>query len=224
MKFVRIYFIIFGLSILTAFGVFIWAPEWRGYLLLEDRLIENLSAGSFLISFLIGVLLAFRYKTHRKVLIALAVVSLIGFLDEISYGARLYTVGIPIIYGVPIDSVHDLIQVAYKVFRNLVRHNLALVLMLSLIVIIIVNVLMMVYRSKVLVLFKKIFTDPPYILTSFFILILLFSSVIDLEIWDHQVLYMVEELLEMNAGLALLFCGLSLQERLSSHKLTSSPA
>jgi hypothetical protein len=200
----------------AAFAVYYWLPDWRGYLLYEDSLIENISAGLFVISFLLGVFLYRKYESHRRVLIILSTVSLFGFLEEISYGQRIYGVVAPRVYGVPIDSIHDFFSMSYKLFRDLVRHNLALVLMGSLIFFIIVNLSMMVHRAKVLDIIKKIFTDPPYILSSFFILLIILSSVIDLEIIHKMVIYMVEEILEMNAGLALLCCGLSIREQLSS--------
>jgi len=222
MSLVRIYLVIFGISILTALGVYYWIPDWRFYLVYEDNLIENLSAGLFLISFLIGVLSSLKNKTYRKALIAVAAVSLLGFLDELSFGARIYNIGIPRIYGVPIDSAHDLIKVIYEVFLNLVKNNSALVLLASLIAIIIVNALLMVYRSRVSEIIRRVFHEPPYLFASFFVVLLLFSIVIDLEIIYRMVLFMIEEILEMNAALALLFCGLSLQEPLSSNKLVSS--
>lgn len=84
-------------------------PHLRKGFVSEDQFIENASAFLCLASFLLGVvfLAARDAKAHRKVDAIVPVLGLVGFLDEISFGERVFHIRMPIVYGVKVDGFHD---------------------------------------------------------------------------------------------------------------------
>ncbi len=212
------YLVFFGITMLTAFGVYFWVPNYMGYLLNEDSLIENLSAGLYLISFCMGLLFFLKSKMRRKALIVVSAVSLLGFLDELSFGERLFGLDMPLIYGVKIDAAHDFIYLACKVMLKLATTYPTYMILFLLTGIITVTVSLLKHRSKLAKIITSIYHEEPFVFVLFFTILVFFSIVIDLDIVHNKVLVMVEELFEMNAALALLMCCFSLQKKRSSNE------
>jgi hypothetical protein len=202
---------------LTAFGVYFWVPSYRSYLFHEDSLIENLSAILYLISLFMAFLFSLKITMYRKALIVLSAVSLLGFLDELSFGERFFELKMLHIYGVKIDAAHDFFYLACKVIMQLATNYSTYVILFLSSGIIIVTVLLLKHRSKLIKIVANIYREPPFILALFFTIFVFISLVIDLDIVNNEILFMVEELFEMNAALALLICCLSLQDQLSSN-------
>jgi hypothetical protein len=213
MKYVRVYLAIVGITILAALWAYFWIPNYRYYLLHEDSLIENLTAVLFLISFFIGFLFSIIGKIHRKGLIIVSAISLLGFLDEISFGERLFKLHMPEIDGVKIDAAHDFFELAYRTISRLSAAYSTYAILLLLICIIIVTVLLLRYKSILTKTITSTFRKPQYIMALFFTTFICFSLVIDLDFLYNEVWYVFEELFEMNAALALLVCSLSLREQ-----------
>jgi hypothetical protein len=206
---------------LTAFVVYFWAPNYRRYLLDEDSLIENLSVGFYLISFCMGLLFLLKSKKHRKAPNVVSAVSLLGFLDELSFGERLFELEMPRINGVKIDAAHDFFNLAYRVIMKLAATYPTYVILFISTGIIIAIVLLLKHKSKLTKIVTIIYHNQPFILALFFAILVFFSLVIDLDIVHNKILFMVEELFEMLAALALLMCCLSLQEQLPSKQAIS---
>ena len=61
------------------------------------------------------------------------------------------------------------------------------------------------YRTRLRRFFSSAVHYPPYILLALSAALILVALVIDLDLWPRRVLFMFEELFEMNAGLALVF-------------------
>ena len=221
MKYVRGYLAILGITMLAAFGVYFWMPSYRSYLLKEDSLIENLSAGLYLVSFGMGLLFFLKSKMDRKALAAVSAVSLLGFLDEISFGERLFDLDMPRIYGMEIDAAHDLVCLAYRMIMRLAAAYPAYLILFLSAGIIIVTVPLLKYRSELSKIIAGIHREEPFLLALFFTILIFFSIVIDLEIVHNKVLFMIEELFEMNAALALLMCCFSLHAQRSSNESIS---
>lgn len=219
MTYVRGYLVIFGISTLTAFGVYSWMPSYRRYLLNEDSLIETLSAVFYLISFFLALLFFFKSNIHRKPLIFISAVGLLGFLDELSFGERLFGFNMPYIYGVKIDAAHDFFSLGYKVIREFTHSYPIYVFLLLGVGTIMVTIVTLRYRYELRDIMSNIYLKPPFILALFFTILVFSALLIDLDLVHHRALLLVEELFEMNAGIALLFCCLSLYE-----KPTNGPA
>jgi hypothetical protein len=121
MKYVRSYSVLFGITTLIAVGVFIWVPEYRDYLIAEDSLVENVSAFFYLVTFFLSLVFLLKSKEHRKTLFVLSAVGLLGFLEEISFGERIFGLTMPKIAGDNIDGAHDFFTLGYKFIYGLVE-------------------------------------------------------------------------------------------------------
>jgi hypothetical protein len=199
-------------------------PNYRGYLFSEDGLIENLSAIFFLISFFLGLIFIFNNNIHRKALIFISAVGLLGFLDELSFGESLFGFNMPRIYGVKIDAVHDFFFLGYKVIMGLTYLYPIYVFLFLGVCIIGVTIVTLKYSYELKETISNIYNKPPFILALFFTILVISALVIDLDLVYHGTLFMVEEVFEMNAAIALLFCCLSLYEQQLPNKPTIRPA
>ena len=213
MKYVWIYLVLFGVNILTAWGVGMWIPDYRAYLVNEDSLVEHLSAFLFLSTFFLSFLFVIKSKKNRKSLIIVSAVGLLGFLDEISFGERLFMLNMPIIGGKKIDAVHDLFELGYKGIKILTHSHAIFVYLLILIgggAIMAVTRVALKYRYKLIAIISNGYYKQTYILALFFASLVFAALIIDLGIIHNNALFTLEELLEMNAAMALLFSCLSL--------------
>lgn len=181
------------------------APQWRRALFGEDRLVESTTALLFLLAFAVG---AFRWMTtrgRRQYLVALplfSVVSLFGFLDEISFGTRLFGwVAPPMKGGGEFDGLHDTVMLAYRIAAE---HGLVKTVFFSCIAVVMLA-LWAVWRSaKLRALARRIARDRAYRWLVVAILLISTAMIIDLDIGLLRRLGPLEELCEMNGALALL--------------------
>jgi hypothetical protein len=94
----------------------------RSFLFDEDRLVETLSAAMFLCAGIYATRLWWMASESpsldRLALAFIAALSLVGFLDEISFGERIIHFDVYKIVGIRIDGVHDLIEVANELRRE----------------------------------------------------------------------------------------------------------
>ncbi len=198
-KLFRVYALATTLNIVVFSSVYILVPELRQSFLSEDQFIENLTAALFFSAFLLGGISIARSKEkhHRVAYGAIPLMGLVGFLEELSYGERLFNINMPKMYGVKIDAVHDIFYLVYKVYCNAFLY-LFLVAFCILI-------LSIVRKCRIKRMFEKY---PRWRFLPFFVGFGLIALIIDLEIVTHHFLLYIEELFEMNAALALLFATL----------------
>lgn len=211
MKYVRLHRKILGATLLIGFLLYFGIPSARGYLLEEDSLVENLSAGFYLMSALYGTFLLLRNQGYKKLITAITSISFLGFLDEVSFGERLFSLNMPYVYGVRIDAAHDFVDVAekmtsdfgdsYPLYANIIFFG-SLFLIISLII---------KYKNKLSKIRQKNRQNPPFILLSSFVYLIILALAFDLEIVYDDAFFMMEEIFEMNAALALLMCCFSLK-------------
>ncbi len=87
------------------------APSVRRRLAVEDGIIETTTAVVFLAAAIVGVIGMRRSLAHRAHwLIPLA--GLLGFLDEMRFGARAFDITLPSVSGIEIDNLHAMLLVA----------------------------------------------------------------------------------------------------------------
>ena len=210
MKYVWIYLVIFAVNILTTWVVGMWFPDYRAYLINEDSLVENLSVFFFLSTFSLSFLFVIKSKKNRKALIILLVLGLLGFLDEISFGERLFAFNMPFIGGVKIDAVHDFFYLGWIVIKSFTHSSAIFVYLLIGGGAIMAVIVAFKYRYKLIALISNGYYKQTYILALFFASLIFGAMIIDLEIVHNNALFALEESFEMNAAIALLFCCLSL--------------
>jgi TPR repeat protein len=181
----------------------------------EDRIVENITAGLFLITFLssLALLLDSRNINYRKALIIVMALGLLGFLDELSFGQRIFNFQVPYVFGFPLDAAHDIVAITLKVIKK----YLFLSILLSLITI---SILSYLARNKIpyaISVLKSLLFDRSYTLLLFFGVYLFIAIAIE-EVFRNlhlpaldNFLQPLEEVLELNAALALLFFCLSIR-------------
>ena len=204
------YVIAAAANILIFSLIYFLAPGFRASLILEDRFMENLTVILYLAGFLLGVTLALRLRTNtqRMVYGMVPLIGLIGLLDELSFGERIFNFTMPTVEGVKIDGVHDvvlLMAVALKHPGNLFIYAAILVvggiIVAWAIPMLIVNIDRMLDMVRV------------YPTLRFLLLLVAYGVVaiiIDLDIAKMETLQFAEELAEFNGALALLFASLAI--------------
>ena len=188
------------LAFAAIYGFF---PVLRHFVAGEDRVVESLSALFFLAAFVFALVLLRKKMARRRPLIVVAVLALVGFLDEISFGGRIVGVEFPRYYGVYFDGVHDVVTISFDWTFDQLGNLLFLILFIAI----------CAAGTLIFLWCRKHLSQPgqlaeyldEYFFGGLFCIFLPAAIVIDLHIvdWDH--LGLIEELLEMNAALVLLF-------------------
>jgi hypothetical protein len=201
MHYIVRYLVICGLSTFIAGVIHRVFPAYRIALFHEDGLVENLTAGCFLLASVLSLYLLIKLKEYRILLLLILGSSLICFLDEISFGERIFGLAMPLVNNVKIDAVHDLFFLGYE--QKIHTHPFAYVSLLAVLFLIISQIKRIRRQIKML-------CTPPYLFLGFFIASVFTASIIDLEILPYGILYTIEEMFELSASVALIFCSLSL--------------
>ena len=180
----------------------------------EDVFLENLTAGVLLATFCLSSFLHLKLKLKTNIFFAFAVLGLIGFLDEISFGRRLLPIPMPKSHGLTIDGVHDLLHLLKNITRtNLTFHPVGTYIVISLSIIFSAFVWRRtkIIRQRVINLLVKYEIRD---LVLVIILCIVLSQVIDTFRWNIIYPYIaVEECLELTASVALLTCSLKCREK-----------
>ena len=181
----------------------------------EDVFLENLTAGVLFATFCLSSLFHLKFKVKTNIFFAFAILGLIGFLDEISFGRRLFPIPMPKAHGLTIDGVHDLLHLLKNITRtNLTYHPVGTYIVISLSTLFVVCAW---YKTKIIrqrvinLLVKYEIRDLALVMISCIVL----SQVIDTFRWTIIDPYIaVEECLELTAAVALLTCPLKCREKL----------
>ncbi len=122
MQLTRLYLALLIISILIFYLLYLLTPDAQNFLTQEDGFLENLSALLLFVSFSLGTIIILQLQ--RKSIFSLKkngfyylipVLSLLGFLDEISFGERLLGFEFTqVVKGVKVDGIHDIFSISYK--------------------------------------------------------------------------------------------------------------
>ena len=172
----------------------------------EDGLLENLTVGILFATFSLSSYFYFKFKRRGNIFLLLAAFGLVGFLDEISFGRRMFPVPMPKSHGLTIDGFHDVFHLIRNVARtNLAYHPVETSIVISAFVITVACVWLntKMIRQRVFAVLAK------YEIRDLALLIVLFvvvSQAIDTFEWRIFAYRTVEECLEFNAAAALMAC------------------
>jgi hypothetical protein len=147
-------------------------------------------------------LIAHRSRRYRVFLLIASSLGLLAFLDEISFGARLFGWSMPeMAGGGELDGAHDLVILTYRLGAEADPIVIAAVCA----ALVLTTLLCVVYQyARILGLTHRIVTDPACGLFALFVAGVAMAAVLDLDIGLLRHLGPVEEIVELNAGLALL--------------------
>ena len=153
----------------------------------------------------------FFLKTKKfKPFAVLSAIGLLGFLEELSFGERLFNLSMPRIGPAKIDSLHDFFYVGHKGIIKLMNDSAAAASLFFASMCLFLLALGLRYRARLLRATFTVRKHPPYLLAIFFIVLAFTALVIDLHIFCYDFLFMIEEMFELNAALALIFCCFSI--------------
>ena len=112
---------LYTISLPVQFGLGLAAyvnfPGYRHLLVQENSLLENLTAGFYLIAALMGLELFRRNKSPLHLLLP-TLLGVVGFLDEIQWGETLLNLSMPIVAGNKINAIHDFVDVARETYSQ----------------------------------------------------------------------------------------------------------
>jgi hypothetical protein len=217
MKLFSIYTITVILNITVFSLIYFFLPLSRWKFFSEDLLVENLSAALFFSGFLFGTvsLLKFKDKTYRLAFFIIPFISLAGFLDEWSFGQRIFYFTAPVIYDFKINQFTDIVAVIYEVSKNISSLLLysALLALFATVALIAVK-----YRKFLSRLPEKLRGNPPFMYVLIATGFLVISINIDLHYIDQRFyqlfpLSLIEELFDMNVALTLLFASFAMEQK-----------
>lgn len=209
MSLVRSFFSIFAVNIFIVSVLFAVLPAFRNYLFREDGLIENLTAAIFLSAFYVSMYFIVRKGKRQLSLVLISLVGLVGFLDEVSFGERHFNLTMPRYDGVKFDAVHDGLFWGYLKLAGLIAaHPDASLLVFSVILAAVLTGAVMA-RERLVDLVGTIRREQKRMMVVIFFLLLGTAMLVDLDFIENDYLYYMEEMFEMFAGVALIFCALS---------------
>jgi len=208
-KLFSIFAVVSVVNIIVLSSLYFLFPDLRDFLIAEDKLTEDLTALFYLLSFILGVFLISRIRENRlrRIYLALPVIGLLGFLEELSYGERIFKFKTPLVYNEYFDALHDLLPIAVN-YLQVHAHLLLFVLPAMFFILIVVAIVK--YRRYIPMIPDVIGNYPP---VGFFLIavsMILFAQVYDLNLVRPDFAKLIEEMFEMNGSLALFFAVLSL--------------
>lgn len=222
MNYAKLFLLALALQLIACSAGFYLLQGHRDLLTEEDQLIENLSALFFFVSGLTGLWLLVRSTGQRKTYLLITALGLIGLLDELSFGERIFGFSMPSIAGVKIDGVHDLIRFPLRPLRQLLLTSPSATIVVALVILVIAAVMLITavsHRKKLCAWAGLMLVHPPYLAWSIFATLIVVAILLDERIIRFRNFAFLEELLEMNAALALM-----LVSWCTSRAITPQPA
>ncbi|MEX0720056.1 MAG: hypothetical protein WD059_05265 [Balneolaceae bacterium] len=204
-----------GVSLIIGLIIYFWFPDFMPYIIEEDHLVENLSAFSYLLAFVLALWVLKNYQSWRKLTWFVAAMGLIGFFDEISFGERIINFTSPEFWGEDIDAVHDILAITYVNLSNIFSfYELLFIVLASVFGMILIYIKQTKYTLRDFIGNPK---NPPGIFLVFFAFFLVTASLFDMKDFIAPLVIM-EELFEMFGGVALCLYSISLAEMLERAK------
>lgn len=201
--------------------LFVALPEACTWLMREDGLVENLSALFFFGTFVASIYLWFSRRAHTRWIWFAGGVGLLGFLDEISFGERLFNLRMPAWDDVKFDAAHDILFWLLRVkletdWRE--RHGAILFALLAGMAL----AGWVGWRARTWLHARGVRAMPGWRLAVATLICLAVAALVDLDYVENAFLYAIEEVLECLAGVALLLAALEMgasakPDRLESH-------
>lgn len=216
------------INIFALIGVYS-VPELRHLVTHEDNLVENLTALAFLIAVIGVVVLLFKRRTprrFRKWLWFIGPVALLGLLDELSFGQRIFELNSLDFRGNGIDAVHDFLLVAYEAASDYARHQPVTMGLVILSLVIVTAAAVWLARRWIIHRFTLGASREIWALFSVFVALIATSQFLDLEILSFYrgFAVLIEELFEMEAALVLVFMLLAITDPFKLYSRTTDTA
>jgi hypothetical protein len=194
-------------------------PDWRNRMVAEDGPVENATAVFYGLGAGIAALALLRSRGRGWPwwYAGVPLLSLLGCLDELSWGERIFGLQMPELLGTRFDTLHDI----GVVLKNAVASRVLLA-SLALVLIVMGGLgLRFGWWPRLLRLCAR---EPVVQLLALAILSGLVAQVIDFEFAHARAMFAIEESLEMVAGLGMLFAGLAVRAEVAQGRPEADPA
>ncbi len=210
------YLLLAGVTTVVLVGVWISAPSLADALTREDQELETAQALFFFVGAMFGFAGLGRRPSgfDRLVYASIPVLSLLAFLDEISYGERIFGWRPTTLWGYEFDAIHDLFKIGLCLWRD---HGGPVVDMLVSVVLggstIAAFLWRRAYMPRIMSLIR---TNPAFDYVRFAVIMIAVAQLLDVRVLDSTNSDFIEELLEFQGALALFFasgCMLIREER-----------
>ena len=176
----------------------------------EDHFLENLTSGALLGSALYGLTNWRARQPHKNAIATFTALAFVGFLDEVSFGQRVFGFTAPMAGGTSLDGLHDLTNMLKKVISiNFQYHPIHTFVVLFLIFSGFV-ITASFYRKKIFELINYLIRFNLAGIFMATISAILLSQLLDLEFIALSLSRPLEETLELIASLGLLTCLITL--------------
>ncbi len=185
-------------------------PSSRPLLFPENKLVEVMTAGMYLIAFLTATIIAIKTKKYRITYAIIALLSVFAFLEELSYGEQAFNLKFDRAYGLDLSNAHNIIQLPYYFLKENSKILLNTFLIIASIKILAITLLMHSQRTRINTFFEKI---PPTRFLFIFFILAGTALVLDSGIAFTHFSSYIEEILELNASMALLFGAIPLNTK-----------
>ncbi|MDY6782358.1 MAG: hypothetical protein SW833_07370 [Cyanobacteriota bacterium] len=209
--------------------IYIFFPTLRDNLIEEDKFLENLTALVFLQAFIVSAINLYRFNHlyKKKIYLFIPAISLLGFLDELSFGERIFKFSAPVVYGTKIDAAHDLFNLIKKVYTKKIGTQIALSFQQFIFIIATIALFGIIskYRKALSIKLKSLtlnfqdlsfdraWNNLPLKFCLIAFIFLLISTGIELRFFGKfPGKTLVEELSEANMAIGFLFAGISLHK------------
>lgn len=145
---------------------------------------------------------------ERKSLIVISLLSILFFLEEVSFGKQWIHYSAPVLYGKKIDGFHDFFEILYKFIQN----NLLLGNILSLVFVVLAWYLIKNINIKIKKnILKPIKEQKSFTFVGTSLLLLLMAQTIDIGLFPINGFF--EEVMELCASIGLFFAVFSFHEK-----------
>ena len=213
-----LYFGITAVNVLMFIALVLVKPHLHGRLFEEDQFIENLTAVLCLVAFIVCTTAIFRAIRQRRFAIFMATLSLLAFLDEISFGIRFFSIKpLQTSTGLAVDGVHDILDLSRSWgsrwlanFQDNPSYSAAILGLKVGIVLLVLASIGWVVKKGWRFWLNAAVTYPPQAFLMVAIAMVAGSQAIDIDVMGlhkYSVMIAMEELLEMNAAIGLIFSG-----------------
>jgi len=215
-KLIRTYWMATIINIILLSLLYVCFPDLRPSLRYENQFLENLTAIFYLQSLIVSTLFLIRLKSYFWGYLAIPLISLINFLDEISLYSGILKAQVPKVYGVPVGK-RMVIRGLSLMMTSLEQNDYAWIAILlnifaSITIFILIYLLAKNNRCLLEYISNIVNKYLPLRFLFFGLLCGVVAQIIDGLIVDRfGVDYFIEELLEMNASLSFLFASFALK-------------
>ena len=104
--------------LLSSFILSFIIPDFLKSISKEDHLLENLTTGLLLGTAFVGLINSKRRQANTTAIAIYTILAIIGFLDEVSFGQRLFGFTPPMAGGTSLDGFHDLANMSKKIIST----------------------------------------------------------------------------------------------------------